>query len=69
MGQGDRVTYSPSIVHGYSHLPMVGASLNLTFVYLNFVDEAAIMEQYGNEVGLAALEWCGPRIQTIQLDN
>ena len=25
---------------------------------LNFVDEAAIMEQYGNEVGLAALEWC-----------
>ena len=28
------------------------------FVSLNFVDEAAIMEQYGNEVGLAALEWC-----------
>ena len=25
---------------------------------LDFVDEAAIMEQYGNEVGLAALEWC-----------
>ena len=25
---------------------------------LNFVYEAAIMEQYGNEVGLAALEWC-----------
>ena len=24
----------------------------------DFVDEAAIMEQYGNEVGLAALEWC-----------
>ena len=23
MGQGDRVTYSPSIDHGYSHLPMV----------------------------------------------
>ena len=40
---------------------MVGASLNLTFVYLNFVDETVIMEQYGNEVGLAALEWCGPR--------
>ena len=48
---------------------IVAASLNLTFVYLNFVDEAAIMEQYGNEVGLAALEWCEPRIQTIQLDN
>ena len=45
MEQGDRVTYSPSIVHGYSHLPMVAASLNLTFVYLNFVDEVAIMEQ------------------------
>ena len=26
---------------------MVAASLNLTFVYLNFVDEAAIMEQQG----------------------
>ena len=25
---------------------------------LDFVDEAAIMEQYGNEVGLAAFEWC-----------
>ena len=25
---------------------------------LDFVDEAAIMEQYGNEVGLAVLEWC-----------
>ena len=25
---------------------------------LDFVDEAAIMEQYGSEVGLAALEWC-----------
>ena len=46
MVQGDRVTYSASIDHGYSHLPMVAASLNLTFVYLDFVDEAAIMEQY-----------------------
>ena len=30
------------------------------FVYilsLNFVDEASILEQYGNEVGLAAFEW------------
>ena len=43
---------------------MVAASLNLTFVYLDFVDEAAIMEQYGNEVGLEALERCGPGIQT-----
>ena len=25
---------------------------------LDFVDEAAIMEQYGNEVGLVAFEWC-----------
>ena len=25
---------------------------------LDFVDEVAIMEQYGNEVGLAAFEWC-----------
>ena len=25
---------------------------------LDFVDEAAIMEQYGDEVGLAAFEWC-----------
>ena len=25
---------------------------------LHFVDKAAIMEQYGNELGLAALEWC-----------
>ena len=28
------------------------------FVYLDFVIEAAIMEQYKNKVGLAALEWC-----------
>ena len=28
------------------------------YCVLNFVDEAAIMEQYGNEVGLAVLEWC-----------
>ena len=28
------------------------------FVCLDFVDEAAIMEQYGNEVGLATFEWC-----------
>ena len=32
--------------------------IKFAFVYLNFVDEAAIMEQYGNEVGLAAFEWC-----------
>ena len=32
--------------------------IKFAFVYLDFVDEAAIMEQYGNEVGLAALEWC-----------
>ena len=25
---------------------------------LDYVDEAAITEQYGNKVGLAALEWC-----------
>ena len=25
---------------------------------LDFVAEAEIMEQYGNEVGLAVLEWC-----------
>ena len=25
-------------------------------IYFDFVDEAAIMEQYGNEVGLAAFE-------------
>ena len=25
---------------------------------LDFVAEAAIMEQYGNEVGLGALDWC-----------
>ena len=36
---------------------------------LDFVDEAAITEQYGNEVGLAALEWCGPEIQTYHLDS
>ena len=34
---------------------------------LNFVDEAAIMEPYGNEVGLAALEWLN--IQMFQLDK
>ena len=36
---------------------------------LDFVDEATIMEQYGNEVGLAAFEWCGSRIQTFHLDR
>ena len=39
------------------------------FVSLDFVDEAAIMEQYGNEVGLAAFEWCGSGIQTFHLDR
>ena len=34
------------------HLPMVAASLNLTFVYLNSVDEAAIMEQWGRFGGI-----------------
>ena len=24
---------------------------------LNFIDEGSVMEQYGDEVGLAALEW------------
>ena len=52
MGQGDRVTYSPPIVHGYSHLLMVAASLNLTFVHLDFVDEAAIMEEPGRFGGI-----------------
>ena len=28
------------------------------FVCLDFVDEAVIMEQYRNEVGLAAFKWC-----------
>ena len=32
--------------------------IEFAFVSLDFVDEAAIMEQYGNEVGLAAFEWC-----------
>ena len=27
------------------------------YFVLDFVDEAVIMEHYGNEVGLAALEW------------
>ena len=27
------------------------------YIVLNFVDKAAIMELYGNEVGLTALEW------------
>ena len=36
---------------------------------LYIVEEAAIMEQYGDEVGLAALEWCGPRIQTYHLER
>ena len=29
-----------------------------TFIYLHFVDEAVIMEQYRKEVGLVAFEWC-----------
>ena len=41
--------------------------IEFAFVYLDFVDEAAIMEQYGNEVGLAAFEWCGSGIQTFHL--
>ena len=36
---------------------------------LDFVDEAAIMEQYGNEVGLAAFEWCGSGMQTFHLER
>ena len=36
-----------------------GFSRVLSFVFLDFVNEAAIMEQYGNEASLAALEWCG----------
>ena len=43
--------------------------IKFAFVYLDFVDEAAIMEQYGNEVGLAAFEWCGSRIQTFHLER
>ena len=43
--------------------------IKFAFVYLDFVDEAAIMEQYGNEVGLAAFEWCGSGMQTFHLDR
>ena len=43
--------------------------IKFAFVYLNFVDEAAIMEQYGDEVGLAAFEWCGSGIQTFHLER
>ena len=43
--------------------------IEFAFVYLDFVDEAAIMEQYGNEVGLAAFEWCGSGIQTFHLER
>ena len=31
---------------------------------LNFIDEGNVMEQYGEEVGLAALEWVESKIQT-----
>ena len=43
--------------------------IEFAFVYLDFVDEAAIMEQYGDEVGLAAFEWCGSGIQTFHLER
>ena len=34
------------------------ASDHLYYFALDFVDEAAILEQHGNEVGLSAFEWC-----------
>ena len=48
---------SGSVMHNLCSLHALDQVLFCIYFALNFVDEAAIMEQYGNEVGLAALEW------------
>ena len=58
-----RVMHNLCSMHALDQVPFC------IYFALDFVDEAAIMEQYGNEVGLAAFEWCGSGIQTFHLDR
>ena len=45
-------------VHGKDGKVMHNLWNKFTFVYLDSVIEAAIMEQYRNKVGLVAIKWC-----------
>ena len=47
-----------SLMHNLCNMHALDRVRFCIYFALDFVDEAAIMEQYGNEVGLAALEWC-----------
>ena len=48
---------SDSISHNLCNLQALDRVRFCLYYALDFVNESGIMEQYGNEVGLAGLEW------------
>ena len=48
---------SGSVMHNLCSLHALDQVRFCIYFALNFIDESNVMEQYGNEVGLGALEW------------
>ena len=46
------------LMHNLCNMHVLDRVCFCIYFALDFFDEAAIIEQYGNEVGLAAFEWC-----------
>ena len=57
--------YHPSLVTAVIH----NLWTKFAFLYRDFVDKTAVMEQYGNEVSLAVFEWCGSELQAFHLER
>ena len=55
---------SGSLMHNLCNLHALDQIRFCLYFALNFIDEGNVMEQYGEEVGLAALEWVESKIQT-----
>ena len=68
MEQGDRVTYSPSIDHGYSHLPMVALDRVRSGFCRRSGNHGAIRER-GRFGSIRMVRCLGSGIQTFHLER